>query len=217
MFVINAQLMTDMNSGKGTHITAFTFLFLTLIQIMLEIVGIKGLPARYKSSLFVSFGKNQPDAIFNAKKRISIDSESGEKQVVFQCEPTGELVFELMTTSSFNLPVAGPVKVLGTTSISLENLLNPISELLVDKWFEMTPNSGVMDSKPISLRIALSLTAPFPAPYVVKMVSGLPFSKSSCFFPLHGTSQYVNTGTSILDESGNEVISFRMRCVALKN
>ncbi|KAK7855107.1 glycine-rich domain-containing protein 1 [Quercus suber] len=179
----------------------------TQVEIMLEIAGIKGLPAECKSSLFVSFGKKQPDVIFNTRKQIRMD-QSGEKQfAVFQCEPTGELVFELMTSSSFNLPIAGPVKVLGSSSITLENLLNPISKLLVDKWFEMSPSSEVMDSKPISLLIAVSSTAPFPAPYVVQMVHEHPFSKSSCFFPLHGTSRH----TCILDGSGNEVISFHMR------
>ncbi|KAM3688597.1 hypothetical protein ACJW31_10G163000 [Castanea mollissima] len=179
----------------------------TQVEIILEISGIKGLPAKCKSSLFVSFGKKQPDVIFNTRKQIRID-ESGEKQfAVFRCEPTGELVFELMTSSSFNLPIAGPVKVLGTSSITLENLLNPISKLLVDKWFEMSPSSEVMDSTPISLLIAVSSTAPFPAPYVVQMVHEHPFSKSSCFLPLHGTSQH----TCILDGSGNEIISFHMR------
>lgn len=178
---------------------------------MLEIAGIKGLPAECKSSFFVSFGKKQPDVIFNTRKQIRID-ESGEKQfAVFRCEPSGELVFELMTSSSFNLPIAGPVKVLGTSSITLENLLNPISKLLVDKWLEMSPSSEVMDSKPISLLIAVSSTVPFPAPYVVQMVHEHPFSKSSRFLPLHGTSQH----TCILDGSGNEIISFHMRYVKL--
>jgi hypothetical protein len=177
---------------------------------MMEIVGVKDLPVGSKNNLFISFGKKQPDLILNTRKRMSVSSESGERQVaVFQCEPTGELVFDLMTSLSFNLPIARQVEVLGSTSISLSSLLNP--KLSVENWFELMPTSGVTDSEPISLRIALSLTAPIPAPYVVQMVQMCPISKSSCFIPLPGRSHHANSWTCVLDEAGNEAISFLMR------
>jgi hypothetical protein len=176
---------------------------------MLEIVGVKDLPLESEGNLFISFGKKLPDIILNTRKQMSISSESGEKQVaVFQCEPNGELVFDLMTSLSFNLPIAKPVKVLGSASISLDNLLNPIH---VENWFELMPTSGVVGSEPICLRIALSLTTPIPAPYVVQMVQMCPVSKGSCFIPLPGRSHHANSWTGVLEEAGNEVISFLMR------
>lgn len=212
-----------MNSGTSAFITLLLLrqavellylhlFFLILIQIMLEIVGVKDLPVGSKSNLFISFGKKQPDLILNTRKQMRVSSESGEKQVVvFQCEPTGEIVFDLMTSLSFNLPIAKPVKVLGSASISLENLLNPIPTLYVENWFELMPNSGVVGSKPISLRIALSLTAPIPAPYVVQMVQMCPVSKGSCFISLSERSHHANSWTCVMDETDNEVISFLMR------
>lgn len=196
----------------------YLHVFLILIQVMLEIVGIKYLQVGFKGNLFVSFGKEQPDLVFNTRKRTSMYSESGKKQViVFQCEPTGELFFELMTSSSLNLPTERAVKVLGTTSIPLEHLIHPISKLPIERWFDLRPNPGVTVSKPISLLIALSLTAPTPAPYVVQMVRTGSFSKSPCFIPLPGRSLHLDSKTFILDEADNEIISLLMRCVKLKH
>jgi len=142
---------------------------------MLEIVGVKDLPLESEGNLFISFGKKLPDIILNTRKQMSISSESGEKQVaVFQCEPNGELVFDLMTSLSFNLPIAKPVKVLGSASISLDNLLNPIH---VENWFELMPTSGVVGSEPICLRIALSLTTPILKRF---MFHSTPWKVSPC-------------------------------------
>lgn len=207
--------------ATASHISLlllYLHVFLILIQVMLEIVGIKYSQVGFRGNLFVSFGKEQPDLVFNTRQRTSIYSESGKKQVtVFQCEPTGELFFELMTSSSLNLPTERAVKVLGTTSISLEHLIHPISKLPIEKWFDLMPNPGVTVSKPFSLRIALSLTAPTPAPYVAQMVRTGPFSKSPCFIPLPGRSLHLDTKTFILDEADNEIISLLMRCVKLKH
>ncbi|KAG6648661.1 hypothetical protein CIPAW_07G161800 [Carya illinoinensis] len=190
----------------------------TLVEVMLEIVGIKYLQVGFKGNLFVSFGKEQPDLVFNTRKRTSMYSESGKKQViVFQCEPTGELFFELMTSSSLNLPTERAVKVLGTTSIPLEHLIHPISKLPIERWFDLRPNPGVTVSKPISLLIALSLTAPTPAPYVVQMVRTGSFSKSPCFIPLPGRSLHLDSKTFILDEADNEIISLLMSESTIKD
>lgn len=133
---------------------------------MLEIVAVKDLPTGHKGSLFVTFSKTQPDVFFKTGKRINISSESEQKAVsVVQCEPAGELVFELMSYSPSILSMSKTPILLGTSSITLDDLLNPVSKLQVEKWFELTPNSAGPGSKPISIRIALSSTTPIPSPY----------------------------------------------------
>ncbi|KAM1074962.1 hypothetical protein TB2_019458 [Malus domestica] len=59
---------------------------------------------------------------------------------------------------------------LGTSTFSLEHLLNPASKLQVGKWFELTPTSAVPGSKPVTIRIALTSTTPIPLPYALPMV-----------------------------------------------
>ncbi|CAN6584281.1 unnamed protein product [Malus baccata var. baccata] len=138
----------------------------TFVEVMLEIVAVKDLPTGHKGSLFVTFSKKQPDAFFKTGKRINISSESEQKAVsVVQCEPAGELVFELMSYSPSTLSMSKTPILLGTSSITLDDLLNPVSKLQVEKWFELTPNSAGPGSKPISIRIALSSTTPIPSPY----------------------------------------------------
>uniref|UniRef100_A0A5B7BIP7 Glycine-rich domain-containing protein 1 n=1 Tax=Davidia involucrata TaxID=16924 RepID=A0A5B7BIP7_DAVIN len=183
-----------------------------VVEVLLEFVGVRNLPEGHKGSLFVSFSKTQPDTIFNAKRRLSILSESGEKQVaLFNCQPTGHLLFELVSHSTSNLPILKPVKTIGSTSISLEDFLAPVSNLYVEKWLELVPSSGTVGSNPISLRVAISFTIPTPAPHVLHMVRSRPLSKSSCFFPLPGRVQFAKSWTHVIDESGNEIISLQMR------
>ncbi|KAA8538218.1 hypothetical protein F0562_027959 [Nyssa sinensis] len=181
-----------------------------LMEVLLEIVGVKNLPAEHTGSLVLSLSKKQPDILSNTRRRLSILCESGKKQVAdFQCEPTGELLLELMSYSPSNL--SGFPKILGTTLISLENLLNPVFKLSVENWFELEPASEVVGPEPISLRIALSCTAPVPAPYVMHMVWAHRFSKSSLFFPLPERVRHAKSWTSVVDETGNQVISIQMR------
>ncbi|KAF8406138.1 hypothetical protein HHK36_008218 [Tetracentron sinense] len=183
-----------------------------VVEVLLEIVGVRNLPAGHKGSLYVSFTKKQPDVFFDVTRRLSILSESGEKQVAaFQCEPTGELLFELMSHSPSNLPISKPAKTMGTTSISLQDFVDPISKLSVEKWFELVPRSGIVGSKPICLRIAVSLTVPTQAPHVLRMVQPRTFSKNSCFFPLPGRVQHSKSWMCVVDESGNDVINIQMR------
>ncbi|WRX29981.1 Glycine-rich domain-containing protein-like - like 3 [Theobroma cacao] len=169
-------------------------------NIMLEIVGVRDLPHGHKGSLFVTISKKQPDIIFNCKRSLSILSETREKQVtVFQCEPRGDLVFELMTPSA--LAITRAAKKLGTTSISLKDLVNPVSQLSMEKWFDLVSNSVLAYSKPTSLRIAFSFTPPIPATYVLHSVQTQTRSISNICFPLiHG-----------MDEAGNDVISIQIR------
>ncbi|KAK9270879.1 hypothetical protein L1049_026465 [Liquidambar formosana] len=180
--------------------------------VMMEIVEVKNSPNGHKGSLFVSFSKTDPDMLLSTRRRLSISSESGEKRVAaFRCVPNGELLVELMSCSPSHLPIVRPAEILGTTLISLENLLNPVSTFSIEKWFELVPSSGIVSSKPISLRIALSFTPPVLAPYALQLVWTYPFSSSSCFNPLTGKVQHAKSWTRVVDEAGNEVISIQMR------
>ncbi|XP_057963215.1 glycine-rich domain-containing protein 1-like [Malania oleifera] len=182
------------------------------VEVLLEIVGVKNLPEGHKGSLFVSFRKKKPDIFFNATRRLTILSESGEKQVAsFQCEPTGELLFELMSHAPSNLSISRPSKAMGCTSVSLQDLLAPDSKLYLENWVALVPSSGKVSPNPICLRIAVSITVPAPAPHDLRMVRSRPFSKSSCFFPLLGRVQDAKSWTHVIDDAGSEVISLQMR------
>ncbi|KAJ6340243.1 hypothetical protein OIU77_008075 [Salix suchowensis] len=183
-----------------------------IAEVLLEIVGVKDLPERHKGKLFVMFNKKHPDAFFNVKRRLTILSESGEKDVAsFQCEPKGELFFELVSHSPSNLPLTKLCKTMGTTSFSLEDFLNPVSELSVERWVQLQPASGNMCSKPICLRIAVSLSAPIQAPYELHMIRSRGQSKTYCFFPLSGREQHAKGYTSVVEKTGAEIISLQMR------
>ncbi|XP_041022531.1 glycine-rich domain-containing protein 1-like isoform X2 [Juglans microcarpa x Juglans regia] len=185
---------------------------LEVVEVLLEFVGVKNLPEGHKGSLFVSFSKKQPDTIFKANRNLSILSESGEKQVAsFQCEPTGELLFELKSHSTSNLPLKRAPKVLGSTSLFLQDFLAPVSELSVEKWLELVPSSSSVISKPIGLRVAVSFTVPSPAPHMLRMICSQLFPKSSCFFPLPGKVRHAKSMVHIIDETGEELLSLQMR------
>lgn len=182
---------------------------LCILQVMLEFVSVRNLPEGHSGSLFVSFSKSQPDMIFNAKRTLKIFSESGEKQVAtFQCQPTGHLLFELVSTFPSSLPLAKSSKTMATTSVSLQDL---DSNLTVEKWLDLVPSSNITESKPIGLRVAISVTVPAPAPYTLHMVRSRPFSKSSCLFPLPVRVQFAKSWTRVVDEDGKLVLSLQMR------
>lgn len=178
---------------------------------MLEFVGVRNLPEGHKGSLYVSFSKSQPDKIFNAKRNLSIFSETGEKQVAsFQCQPTGHLLFELMSSTS-GLPLTKSSKKMGSTSMNLEDFLSGDSNLTEEKWLDLLPSSNITESKPIGLRVAISVTPPTPAPYTLHMIRSRPFSKSSCLFPLPVRVQFSKSWTNVVDEDGNMVLNLHMR------
>lgn len=205
------MLSCEWGSCSLTHFIFSRYFF----QVMVEFVSVRNLPEDHKGTLSVIFAKSQPDTIFNAKRRLSILSESVEKQVAsFNCQSNGNLLFELVSHSPSNLKLSKPHKTLGSTSFSLEDFLNPISTLSVEKWLELTPSCRV-DSKPIGLRVALSFSIPTPAPHVLHMVHSYPFWKRSCFFPFPGILQFAQSGTRVIDEGGNEVITLQMRYVPL--
>lgn len=181
-------------------------------QVLLECVEVRNLPEGHKGRLFVAFSKTQNDYFFNVKRRLSILSESGEKQVAcFQCEPTGELVFELISHSPSHLPMIRTYKTLGSTSLSLQDFLVPLSKLDAEKWLEVVPSSGTVNSKPIYLRVAVSFTIPALAQRTFNMVRSRPLSKSSCFLPLPGKVVDAKNLTHVIDETGTKLISLQMR------
>lgn len=160
------------------------------VQVMLEFVSIRNLPEGHRGSLCVSLSKSQPDKFFNGKRSLSVFSESGEKQVAsFQCQPTGNLLFELMSSTP-----ESPLT-MGTTSINLEGLLSGDSNLSVEKWLDLVPGSGITESKPIGMRVAISVTVPTPAPFTLHMVRA------------------PKTWSRVVDEEGNTVLNLQMRYV----
>ncbi|XP_022751143.1 glycine-rich domain-containing protein 1-like [Durio zibethinus] len=184
-----------------------------VVEVLLEFVGVKNLPDEKKGNLFVLFSKTQPDAFFNTKQKLTIFSESGEKKVaLFQCEPTGELLFELVSHSASNLTGTKTCKILGTASLSLKEFLLPVSKLAVEKWLDLIPSSGNGPSKPIGLHIAVSFTVPTIAQHVLHMVRSRPFSKGSCFqLPVAGRVPAGKSCTRVIDETQAEVIRLQMR------
>ncbi|KAG8384191.1 hypothetical protein BUALT_Bualt04G0092400 [Buddleja alternifolia] len=183
-----------------------------VLEVMLEFVGVRNLPEGHKGTLVVSFSKTQPDTIFNTKRSLTILSETGEKQVAaFQCQPTGNLLFELVSFSPSSFPLPKSSKTMGTTSISLEDFLSPDSNLTMEKWVDLVPSSNIIEPKPIGLRVAVSVTLPTTAPYVLHMIRARPFSKSSCLFPLPVKVQFAKSWTNVIDEAGNLVLSLQMR------
>ncbi|CAH9105479.1 unnamed protein product, partial [Cuscuta europaea] len=167
-----------------------------VLEVMLEFLGLKNLPEQHTGSLFVSFSKQQSDGICSPKRRLGIRSESGKKQVAFfQCEASGNLFFELMSQA----------KTMGSVSVSLEELLSPTANLSMEKWLELIPHSKIEMSKPVFLRVAISVTTPTSAPYVLRMVRS---SNGSSLFPLHLKDK---DWTRIIDEDGDEIMSLQMR------
>lgn len=184
------------------------------MQVLLEIVAVRNLPAGEHGNLFVSFSKKNPDIFFNGSCTLTILSVSGEKQVAgFQCEPTGELVLTLMTNSTSQMPRSGSAKTIGTTSISLQELMDPNCKLSVEKWFELKPHSSFLDSKPVSLHVAASFTVPSPAPQVLRMFKSHPISLNTCLFALPGKASQIRKWIRFVDGNGNDIISLQMRYV----
>ncbi|RWR77881.1 glycine-rich domain-containing protein 1 [Cinnamomum micranthum f. kanehirae] len=183
-----------------------------VVEVLLEIVGVRNLPVGHKGSLVVSVCKSQPDLLFKAERRLTVFSESGEKHVAaFRCEPAGELLFRLKSHMPSNLSISRKAKTLGTTSISLQELSGPDSKLSIQKWFELVPNLGTTDSMPICLHIAASFTVPVVAPHVLHMVRSHPLSVNTCFLPIPGRVQQLRGWTCVVDDTGKEIISMQMR------
>lgn len=183
-----------------------------VVEVLLEIVGVRNLPAGHRGNFCVSLRKSQPDMFFQRTRQLRILSESGEKQVAtFQCEPSGELLLTLKSHSLSKFPIPRSAKTMGTTSITLLDFSDPISKLSVQKWFELVPNSGNTNSMPICLHIAASFTVPVPVPYVVHMVPSCPFSVNTCLPLRLRKVQQLRGWTHVVDHEDSEIISIKMR------
>ncbi|KAL2936419.1 Glycine-rich domain-containing protein 1 [Bienertia sinuspersici] len=125
-----------------------------VVEVLLEFVVIKNLPEADKGNLFVSFSKKHPDMLFSSKRTLAILSEPGEKQAAsFQCEPTGEFLFELMDHAPSDIPLHKSFKPLGSCSLSFQECLASRSQLSVKKLLPVVPVPGVLALEPILLQI----------------------------------------------------------------
>ncbi|KAJ8446288.1 hypothetical protein Cgig2_005819 [Carnegiea gigantea] len=168
-----------------------------LTEVLLEIVEVKGIPEGHGDDGFVLFSKQYKNLHHTTKKKLSISSELGKKQVAsFQCESTAELIFELMSNRSSTQTGISSRVTLGGTSISMTKFVNLEQALFIDSWFELSPSAETTNRKPISLRVSISFTPPFGARYVLNMV------------PSQGLN---GSHTSVLDEACNQVIGLYMR------
>ncbi|XP_073288956.1 glycine-rich domain-containing protein 1-like isoform X2 [Primulina huaijiensis] len=203
-------LTEEMATSDGSQ--SITLPEMKVVEVMLEFVDVRNLPEGHKGSLLVFFSKTQPDAIFNAKRSLTILTESGDKQVAsFNCEPTGHLILELMSCIPSSLPVLKSYKTMGSCSIHLEHLLAPGSCPMVEKWVELVPSSNRTESKQIGLRVAVSVTTPTPTTHVLRMIRTQPFMKSSCLFPRPGRNQLAKSWTRFVNEAGDSIISLKIR------
>ncbi|KAK1433189.1 hypothetical protein QVD17_10096 [Tagetes erecta] len=207
--VTTAPFIPEITSSKSDSTSGFERLLdgpkASYVEVLLQFVEIKNLPEGHKGNVNVLFSKAQPDGIFNVKRKLPIQSESGQKQVaIFQCQPSGYLLFELVSQST-------KAKTIGSCYISMEEFFGQIYKLSVEKWLDLVPTSGTVSSEPTSLRVAVSCTLPIPAPHVVRMLQTSSFKIISCFSPLPHTVQLTRSWTQIIDATGDEIIRLQMR------
>ncbi|CAH9086851.1 unnamed protein product [Cuscuta epithymum] len=214
-----------------------------VLEVMLESIGLKNVPEEEEGrKLFVAFSKEGSDRVFHAKGRLDIPSPSpmttmsngGEYLVTcFQCEPSGNLIFELMSepwsSSNNTLPLSHePLhvkKTMGSFSVSLGELLSAAMSsssnnnnnklVTMEKWFQIAvvtaDSNSSMISKPIFLGISISVSMPTKTPYVLHMIPASPRppkSKSSSLF--HFNTLKNQHWTRVVDECGNQIIHLQM-------
>jgi hypothetical protein len=173
----------------------------------LEIVDVKDAEIRESETLYVSFTKKQPDMYFSGDGTISKLSLIGKKNVkCFECEPMGDLILTLIAKSD-----PSSQRVLGTTSISLEELTSPNSKLLIEKWLQLNQNILITKYIPISLRVAISSTLPLPAPFIMNMVRLDESFLPSLSLPTLGENNKANYWTSFVDAFGKPIMWFQIR------
>nr|GEX92914.1 hypothetical protein [Tanacetum cinerariifolium] len=115
--------------GQSNHSNTNQSSNIMFMEILVEIIEVRNLSSDHKHKLVLSVSKTQNDMLFNGKSHFSICKDTEETQaVMFQCEPKGEFLFELVDDSS---------KSFGSCSISLLELDLKLPTL---KWLEF--NSG---------------------------------------------------------------------------
>ncbi|KAL2939092.1 Glycine-rich domain-containing protein 1 [Bienertia sinuspersici] len=204
------------NEGKKSHAPNDKLILLPemkAVEVLLEFVEINNLPDTYKGNLCVSFSKKQPDMLFTTKKTLTILSESREKQVAcFQCEPTGEFLFELMCHHPSSVPSRKLLKPFGSCSLSLQECWASGSQLFVKKLLSVVPVTGILASEPILLHVSLSFTPPTPAPQVFYMLESQSLFKGCTrFFPLSKIRKVKDAKDCAVDDDGYDVLSLQMR------
>ncbi|KAL2931327.1 Glycine-rich domain-containing protein 1, partial [Bienertia sinuspersici] len=186
-----------------------------LLQLhkLLSLIIMKNSPEGDKGELRVSFSKKQPDKLFNAKRTLTISSESEEKQVsYFQCEANGEFLFELVCHSPSDIQLPNSLKPLGSCSLSLQECLNVGSRLFVDKWIPVVPAPGILTSKPILLHVSLSFTPPTLAPQVFHLMPSQHNLNNASIFPVSSTGKVKRAkGQSVTGNNRNDFLSLQMR------
>ncbi|KAG9440060.1 hypothetical protein H6P81_020225 [Aristolochia fimbriata] len=183
-----------------------------IMEVNLEFVKVKTVSDCQKGHFFLLVRKSQPDMFFGSKKSLKILSSTREKHVAtFQCEPRGELKFVLISHSLSHLPLSKPSRIMGTMSISVQDLMRFSSTLTVEKWFELEPPSGASEPKALKLHLAVSWTTPTVAPNMFRMVQFRSNVATSCLFSLPGTTQQLRHWSQVVDSTGEEIMSLQMR------
>lgn len=169
---------------KWTSIYSWTFI---LNQVLLEIVEVRGTNQGHEGEFSFSVSqRDHNDGLHNYAPKVKL-----RKAVNFQCEPTAELLLELVS-SSCTSDSGHTAKTIGCTTISLANFLNSEQELSIDKWFELLPPAECSHTEPTSVRICLSYTPHFSVTFKLHVVS-----PNGAFPQSHG---------SVLDEAGNLIL-----------
>lgn len=178
-------------------------------QVFLEIVDVKDAAVNESETLYVSFTKKQPDMFFSECGRLNILSLTGDKNAAgFECEPSGDLILTLTAKSNAN---SNSERVLGTTSISLDELTDPNSKLSIERWFQLKSKRWIVNSTPVYLRVAASCSVPLEAPRVFNMVRSEESYVHSFFLSLYGKEANANYWTNFIDGYGNEAVRVQMR------
>ncbi|XP_074295152.1 glycine-rich domain-containing protein 1-like [Silene latifolia] len=186
------------NFGEQIH-----FPTVKAVEVLLEFVDIKNLPDERKENLLVAISKNQPDTLFKTKRWLGISSASKDKLFAyFECEPAGEFLLELMSYSpTFDeLEPKRSLKLLGSCSLSLEDMLASGSQLWTNKWLSLDLVSGIENSKPVLLHVSMSFSPPMRAPQV--------FQLAKCQHLKHNLTE-----TQVMDCSGKKVFSLQKRSI----
>ncbi|KAI3751925.1 hypothetical protein L2E82_23019 [Cichorium intybus] len=138
------------NPIQSSKITLF-------VEILMEIIEVRNLSSNHKGNLVLYVSKQQHDMLFKGKSQLTISTATEETQaLLFQCEPKGDLFFELIDDSS---------KSLGTCSLSLSKL---DSKLATAKWLEFESGFPL----PVTLGIVISTTHPSLAQHILTKSGG---------------------------------------------
>ncbi|KAK9670141.1 hypothetical protein RND81_13G180500 [Saponaria officinalis] len=144
------------------------------VEVILEFLDIKNLPEEKKENLVVGISKkNEVDKVFNTKRWLGISSASTDKMfAMFQCEPTGEFLFELMSYSptSDELKPNNSMKMLGSCSLPFGELVASPSQLSINKWISVDLGSDIENSEPVLLHVLMSFSPPTLAPRLFQLV-----------------------------------------------